>query len=1134
MNLTNLISINNRKRISKLLLVTALSSCSLWGYAQQQQVRLTGNNVTLKTAFKQIEQQTKLSVDYNTLEVNDSRLISKLPKGSTVKEVMEQLLEGTGCSVAFSNRHIIITKQAQTTSDTKKITGTIKDENGEPIIGANVSVKGTTTGTITDINGHFSLEASASSSILVSYIGYKPIEVKVGNTAQLNISLKEDSQALDEVVVVGYGTQKKVTLTGAVSAVDSETLTTTKTGNIQNALSGKIAGLKNWQKSSEPGTFSNDFSIRGMGSPLVIVDGVPRDNFTRLDANEIESVSVLKDASASIYGVRAANGVVLVTTKKGTRDSKFQLDYTGYYGIQRSLKPERPLNALEYMELKNERQLNLGVKSLMFPKESFEPYWNGTKQSTDWTQELKENVPQTYHSISARGGTEKLDYYVGFGYNKENGLWKSGDLNYNRYNLRSNVTATIVKGLKVEALLNLMTDEKNSPYLSSDGVILAMYRQLPLNPYYANDNPDYPATIISNHPEVASYSDKSGYRKEQQRLAQTNLAVEWELPWVKGLKLRGMYSYDFTSNANKSFQKKYNTYNYDSATDTYIPVAVNSPSNVRKENYEYINSLLQLSVTYNKSFGDGHNLSGLFLYEESDRKGDNFWGSRDVSMDSLDHLFAGSSNNQQTNTNANADKLYHLAYKAIIGRVNYDYQSKYLAEFSFRYDGSSKNAPNKRWGFFPSGQIGWRLSEESFIKENEPLKFISNFKIRASYGLLGDDSATNNYQFLTGYNYPSGGYLFGTDYTNAIASRGMSNPYISWYKSTIADLGVDLDLWNGLLGITTDFYRRNRSGLLATRAASLPGLVGANLPQENLNSDMTQGWELTVSHKNKIGDFQYAVSGNMSLSRSKDKYVERAMANNSYDNWRNNTNDRWKGIWWGLDYLGQFQSYNDIYNYGVIYEYDSQVNTRILPGDLKYEDWNGDGLINDDDLHPITMNNEGDPVLNYGFNLSAQYKGFDIDLQFEGVGMRHLRYSRFYQDQFLWDGNGLSLYMDRWHRKDQFDPNCDEWVPGKYPSVWDSRGNFVATTNSGDPGPASSFWILNGSYLRLKSLDFGYTIPHNLSKVVGIQRARLFFNAYNLFTISAVKLVDPAHPTSGDGLAYPVTKTFNFGVNVTF
>ena len=1139
---SNALSLTEFKHIFKVMKLTSLfgvlcvsSAFAVNVNSQSLRVNIHANQKQAKEVIKQIEEQTDYLFVYNHDKVNLNNTVTIQANNETVAEVLNQMFARTDIIYAMQGNNILLMqKDAVVQQSGKVVTGTIVDPSGMPVIGANVMVKGTTNGTITDMDGKFSLEVEEGATLQISYIGYANQEIKVGNQKTLSIALKEDAEALDEVVVVGYGTQKKVNLTGAVAAINNKEIVSTKTGNLQNAIAGKFVGVKNWQKTSEPGSFTNDFSIRGMGAPLIVVDGVPRDNFTRLDANEVESISILKDASASIYGVRAANGVVLVTTKKGERNKKFQLDYTGYYGIQRTLKPERPLNALEYMELKNEQALNLGSKVLVYPKEAFEPYWNGSKVSTDWTQEINENVPQTYHSISAHGGTNRLDYYVGFGYNKENGIWKSGDLNYNRYNLRSNVTASLAKGLKMEVLVNLMTDSKQAPGVSSQSnIIKGMYTQLPLDPYFANNNENYPATAADGlHPLMTTYSNKSGYQLYKQSLAQTNLSLEWELPWIKNLKLKGMYSYDYTSNSNKIFKKKYDLYSYDVESNTYLPVTVNSPSNVRKENFEYINTLLQLSATYEKKFESGHNMNFLFMYEESERKGDNFWGSRDLNMDSLDHLFAGSTENQQANMDVG--QLYHLSYKAIIGRINYDYLSKYLLEFSFRNDASSKNAPSKRWGFFPSASIGWRVSEEDFVKQSKLGSLLSNFKLRASYGLLGDDSATNNYQFMTGYNYPAGGYVFGSEYVNSISSRGMANPNISWYTSKIFDVGMDIELWNGLIGATTDFYRRDRDGLLATRSQSLPGWIGASLPQENLNSDMIQGWELTLTHRNSIGKLKYGVSGNLALSRSKQKHVERANATNSYDNWRNNTNDRWTNIWWGLDYMGQFQSFEEINNYSSIYEFDSYSNTRLLPGDLIYDDWNNDGLINSDDFHPISINNESDPILTYGFNLNGQYCGFDLNLQFEGVGMRNIRYTRFYQDQFLWGRNGLSIFLDRWHRADPFDPNCNEWIPGKYPSVWDSRGTFVATTNSSDPGPASSFWIQNGSYLRLKSFELGYTIPSNITKNVGIQTVRLFFNAYNLFTISGIKYVDPAHPTSNDGFAYPVTKVFNFGANVSF
>jgi TonB-linked SusC/RagA family outer membrane protein len=1067
--------------------------------------------------------------------VNLNRTITVDVNNKTVAEVLSRIFDNTDIMYVLEGENIILMKKtaenmAQQQSG-KTITGTVLDQKGEPVIGAGISVKGTRNGTASDVNGNFKLNVAPDAILTVSYIGYISQEVTVGNRSDLRIIMEESATLLDDVVVVGYGTQKKLTLIGAVSSIVNDDIVTTKTTNIQNALSGKIAGLKIGQKTSEPGTFNNTFSIRGMGSPLIIIDGVPRDNMVRMDAGEIESVSILKDASAAIYGVRAANGVVLITTKKGERNTKFKMDYTGYYGIQHLLRPGQPMDAIGYMQLQNEKTFNSGGTIISYPKESFEPYLNGTSQTTDWMQEMRDMAPSTYHNLSVTGGTDKLDYFVSFGHNYEGGYWKSDDLNYKRFNVRSNVTANITHGLKAEMMLNLITDSKYQPSLTTtDEIMAGMWQQIPINPYYANNNPEYPYTGSNGfHPEMQTYAGKSGYQQKNTRIVNTNMALEWEIPYVKGLKARGMYSYDYTENENKISNKSFHLYSYNATTDKYNIFEAQAPSYVRREWTGRTNTLMQLSLSYAGKFLNNNNVSVLALYEESDREADNFWGRRDLSMDAIDQLFAGNSANQQTNMNTG--NLYHLANKSFVGRVNYDYASKYLAEFSFRYDGSSKFAPGHQWGFFPSGFLGWRISEEKFISENEKLQFITNLKLRASYGLMGDDSASS-YQFLTGYTYPSGGYYFNTGFINALASLGMANKNITWYNANTVNIGLDADLWNGLLGFSLEVFKRDRSGLLATRSGSLPGLVGANLPQENLNSDQTRGGEITLTHRHRFEDFKYNFSGHVAFSRSKTKYSERAKANHSYDNWRNNPNDRWNNIWWGYNYLGQYQSYEEIWNSGLIYS-SSQSNSLMLPGDLIYEDWNGDGYIDSNDYHPIAINNADNPLLTYGFSIGAEYKHFDLNLSFQGTGMRWMRYGSFYTEQLLWDRNNLDIFLDRWHRSDQFDPNSS-WVPGTYPSTWAGYGNerinFIKN-------PDSKFWILDDSYLRLKAVELGYTIPLKLAHKIGLQKARLFFNGYNLFTFSAVKFVDPEYPSSGDGgvgSCYPMSQTYNFGINVSF
>lgn len=1114
---------------------------------QEQKISIRFNNIPLQEAIKRVEKVSSYTFFYDPDKTELKQEVSLAANEMSVRDVVKALFSNTDLDYEITNTQIALfprTAPIINQSQRKLITGTVTDDTGETIIGANIVEKGTQNGVISDHEGRFSLEIANKAILVVSYIGFTRKEIQTGSQNMYTIVLEEESTMLSDVVVVGYGTQKKATLTGAIAAISNKDIITTKNENVQNMLSGKIAGVKVTQKSSEPGSFNNDFQIRGMGAPLIVVDGVARDNFTRLNANEVESISILKDASAAIYGVRAANGVVLITTKKGAKGSAFRLDYTGTVGFQNMINQPQPLDAIGFMQLQNEKTFNGGSLTPAYPQSSFEPYLNGTLESTDWQSgTIRNQAPQTEHSFSASGGTDKMTYFFNFGYLDQAGFWKSGDLSYERFNLRSNVTAELAKGLRMEALVNMMKDTKDQPSTwDTWNLFKGFWTQIPLNPYYANDNPDYPFFAADGlHPEYMTDASKSGYRKRTQRLVQTNLALEWDIPGVKGLKARGMYSYDYKENEDKIFRKTFNLYTYDSENDKYNATAVNSPSQLTRRTYKYETKQLQLSLSYNKTFNALHNVSGLLLYEENDRDADNFYARRDYSMDAVDHLFAGNSTNQvgsmdmgTDNTNGNTEHIYNYTNKALVGRFNYDYASKYLAEFSFRYDGSSKFASGHQWGFFPSGSVGWRMSEETFIKDNEALNFISNWKWRVSYGLMGDDNASN-YQFVSGYTYPSGGYVFGGDYINAFGVRGMTNPNITWFKAAVINIGIDAEFWHGLLGVTYDMFQRDRSNLLATRAQSLPGLVGAALPQENLESDLTRGFELTLTHRNQIGkDFRYNISGNMAMARTKWKYKEIARQGNSYENWRNNYNDRWNDIWWGWNNTGRFKSYEDIFANGIVYN-GSKGNSMMLPGDLIYEDWNGDGIIDENDIHAIGINssidrsnnNGGMPILNYGFTIGAEYKGFDLNLVIQGAAMSWLRYPEQLEMPLPWNRNGLDMFLDRWHRADQFDP-ASEWIPGHFPSTYRDNGRegFII--------PSSTFWMQNASYLRLKSLEFGYTIPSNLTKVVGVQNARVFFSSYNLFTITGLTYCDPEHTGDEYGYTYPLSQTFNFGVNISF
>lgn len=1024
--------------------------------------------------------------------------------------------------------------------NTKTVSGKITDEQKDPIIGASIAVENSTIGAITDENGDFILNVPTNTQkVKISFIGFIPQILDISGKTTLNVTLKEDLQVLEEIVVVGYGTQKKATLTGSVAAIDNKDLVATKNQNVQNMMTGKVPGVRVIQKTSEPGEFNNQFDIRGFGNPLVVVDGIPRDNFTRLDPNEIESISILKDASAAVYGVRAANGVVLITTKKGS-DGKTKIDYSFNYGIQKPVEQQKPVGAVDRMTLFNERNrrssgLNGDAVDIYFDKD-FEEYYNGTRQSTDWYDAvLKSTAPQYQHNVSASGNVaNKMGYFVNFGYTNQRGFLKADDLEYERYNLRVNLDAQLSKDFKMSVKLNGIIDSKKSQSTDTWQIFKTLWRQIPNEPLYANNTAPYYMKVNNDlNPLAASSADVTGYKKNDNKWIQSSFELEYNVPYVEGLSAKGLFSYDMRFYDNSTFTKEYNVYTYDGTNDVYTPFKMNYPERLYRYYASTPSHLWQVALNYDRLFSQKHQIKALLLYEESRNTGDNFFAQRNLAI-SIPYLYAGVSKDQLGNSNI--DGIYENANKGLVGKFNYDFMGKYLAEFSFRYDGSSKFPKDGRWGFFPAGAIGWRVSEESFIKSNSSLSFIDNLKVRASYGKMGDDGASS-YQFIPGYNYPyngdrqalGGGYVFDGQFVPAIEYRPYPNYYITWYTVKTLNLGLDLDMWKGLLGVSFDVFRRDRDGLLADRAVSLPGSFGSAMAQENLNSDQTQGIELALSHKNRIGDFGYSLIGNMSLTRTKNKYVEGSPFGNSYKNWRDNKNNRYNDIWFGWGDNGRYQSYEQIANYPVF------TGRETLPGDYIYEDWNGDGVIDDMDRYPIATTTDASkadfqdkrnyPLMNFGLTIMADYKGFDINMLFQGAAMSYVSYGEQFREPLAWNGNALDMFMDRWH---PVDPKAD---PYDSSTKWTS-GHFAYTGSNADDN--SRFRIQDGAYLRLKSIELGYSLPKKIVSKVGIQNLRIYTNAYNLFTITGVKGLDPEHPTELYGYMYPLNKTFNFGVNVSF
>ena len=929
-----------------ILLVSAFQALANSSYSQTAKLNMDMKNATVREVLSRIEEESNFYFLYNEELVDVNRKVSVSIKNESIENVLSRLFDKAEVKATINDRHIVLTPvNSNSVQQRKNISGTVKDATGRPLPGVTIIIEGTTIGTITGVDGSYALSNVPDDGTLTfSFIGMKTLKVPVSLRTQINVMMEEETIGIEEVVAVGYGTQKKVTLTGAIASVKSEEILATKNQNVQNMLTGKISGVRVIQKTSEPGDFSNQFDIRGYGSPLIVIDGVPRGNMQKLDPNEIESVTVLKDASAAIYGVRAANGVVLITTKKGEKGTP-RMKYSMYYGWQSPAEILKPIGAIDRMTLFNEKSMRSTTNpQLTYTDADFEAYRNGTLSSTDWYDAvLRSSAPQQQHNFSVSGGSNAVDYFINVGYMDQEGFWKSDDLNYDRINVRSNIDARISNRLRFSLKLNGILDTKNRPIADTWTIFKTLWRSVPTEKVYANDNPDYLAKSSSDIQNVAAMTDSdiSGFYKEKHKIIQSSVGLSYDIPYIDGLTAKGLFSYDTDINDNTSYTKEYNEYTYNSATETYTAVAKNSPTSLRRYYGNSENILYQIQLDYIRTFAQKHNLSASLIFEGAHSKGDNIYAYREFSI-SLPYLFAGDSENQVGT--ANADGITDYASNGFIGRINYDYAGKYLFAFNFREDGSSKFPKDSRWGFFPGGSIGWRLSEESFIKDH--FYFIDNLKIRGSYGKMGDDGAAD-YQFVSGYDYPntSGanrsnfptGYVFSGSYINALGFRAAANPNITWYTVKTINVGLDADLWKGKLGFTFEIFKRDRDGLLANRLVSLPGTFGSTMPQENLNGDRTKGIEVELRHQNKIGKLNYNVVGNVSITRTMNLYVERSPSGNSWDNWRNNNSYRYNDIWFGLGSDGQYTSYDQIVTS------DIYTTNSTLPGDYIYEDWNGDG-----------------------------------------------------------------------------------------------------------------------------------------------------------------------------------------------
>lgn len=1000
----------------------------------------------------------------------------------------------------------------------------IDSENKNGLPGVNVVIKGTQVGTITDVNGEFTIDVPDENATLTfSFIGYISQDILVKGLSYINVILVPGQNELEGVVVVGYGTAKKVTLTGAISNIKSDAISSTTHASLAQNLEGKLSGLAIRQNSGEPGQFDQLINVRGFGTPLFVVDGVVRGSatdFQKLNPEDIESISVLKDASAAIYGMNANNGVIIVTTKKGAQ-GKAKFHYNNVVGMQYPTNVVKMSNASQYYDIFIDSKINMGNPPPITAAE-LEKYHDGTYPSTDWisTSFNKYAVLQN-HTFSAEGGNDVVSYYTSFGYMDEGSILKTKDMYYKKYSLISNFTAKLTKNLVAQIDISGLMDERYQPNGDWFWLFRGTTVSLPTDTPYANNNPNYLDRVKNDsNPFAMENASITGYKSNKNKAFTSTVSLTYTVPFIKGLKIKGLAAYDSNDNLVKALRKSYKAYSYDATTDAYTPVLFQSPSNISNSYTDYNYLTFQTQMIYNRSFADVHNVSATLVFEQKQSFSRTASLSRDYDFYANDQINQASTGNQQ-----NSGSESQTANQSYIGRFTYDYKSKYLAEFACRYDGSYRYDPSVRWGFFPVISAGWRLSEEDFIKDNIP--FLSNLKIRASYGQIGQD-AGNPFQYLLAYSTSGGGgYEFtnGT-WTTGAASPALINKELTWSTSKTADIGIEFGFFRNKIIGEFDVYQRNREGILSTRAISLPNTFGATLPQENLNGDRVRGFDFSLEHNNNIGNVYYSVKGNLSFSRTMNLYVERAAFTSQWDEWKNRTAYRYNDYVWGYTAIGQFQSLDEVVQYCP--QNGTNGNLKELPGDYKFLDVNGDGAINGSDQLPYAWN--GTPKLFYGLTLTASWKGFDFNALLQGQALNTIKFSEVYGEVLAFFSNTPAYFSDRWHKADPYDPNS-AWVPGNYPPskvITDEGSFFKESTN----------WRYNATYLRFKNVEIGYTFPQALIKKVRLENLRVYFNASNIFTIcdKFVKQFDPEKIEGlyNDGFNYPLMRTFNLGINVTF
>jgi len=1107
-------------KIGLMLLLVSMGSIYASAYSQKREITLNATNISLKDVIKQIEKQSDYTFFYNEDYIDLSQVVSFSANKKDIAVVLSSLCSLAKLNCKFmENNLVVITSETQ--QKLPKVSGKVTDQNGQQIVGVTVSVKGSQKAVLTDANGKFSMElADKKATLVFSFIGFVTQEYKLTEENTVNIVLVPSIKSLDEVVVVGYGTQKKVTLTGSISETKGKEIIQSHQPNISNSLAGRFSGMIINNRSGEPGNDDATILVRGLATTgntdvLVVVDGVPGQlgGLARLDPNDIESVTVLKDASAAVYGSRGANGVFLVTTKRG-EIGKPTVSYNFNQGFSSPTRRPHMADAATYATILNEIEYYnnpAGGMNQHYSADEIQKFRNGSDPlnypNTNWIDEtLKKVTLLDQHNISVSGGTDNLKYFTSLGTISQDGLYKNGATNYKQYNFRSNIDANVTDRFKIGLYISGREEDRQHPhyqyYENSPDLFREVYRAFPTNPArYPNGLPF--SGIEQGRNPIMLVTDAGGLNKSANLIFNGIVKASYLIPQIDGLSIDGFYSVDKSQLFDKSFKKPYTVYTYDKTNDVYNPMTVGESKASLSESQE--NDLMitsNIKLNYQKHFGN-HDLSAFIAFEQSTKKQEGIGATRTnfPTMLTPELSEGGTAPNDKDNSGSS----YEFTRKSYFGRISYDYKEKYMAEIQLRYDGSSIFPEGKQYGYFPAISAGWRISEEEWFKND--VQFVNSLKFRVSYGELGNDNVTAN-QFLNNYSF-NNKYVIGGSIYPGIDLIKLANPDITWEVAKKTDIGFDARLFDNF-SVQAIYFKQTRSNILIAKNASIPNISGivnpynseSLLPSENIGKVNNGGYEITIGYQQHAGSLSYGISGNMTYAKSKVIFMDEAP----------NT----------LDYQSQTgKPLNSYLLYNVIGIFRTQADLDKYPhvvgaqlGDLILGDYNKDGKINVDDKVRSKYGNI--PEVTYGFTLSAAWKNIDFSALFSGQA----RVSQYVLSESGTDGNFFSGWAD------------NRWSPSNTNGTYPRVDTQASSSNNGGLY-LNNFWLNNASFLRLKNIELGYTIPNHLVSKIGIKTIRVYMNAYNVFTITKVKDYDP-EGSNEQGQFYPQQRIINLGLNVKF